>query len=296
MSTKLSIIIVNYNSTADLLRCLSSIRSTEEEDQLQVVVVDNASADQSSLENELRSFSSELLLNQENEGFARACNRGIRHCEASFFLLLNPDVIVHHRAIGRTLDYLRTRPGTGVTGCRILNPNGSLQLACRRSIPTVRNSLYRFLGLSRLFPESREFGAYNLTCLDEHETQPVEAVSGSFLMFRRELIEKIGLLDEQFFLYGEDLDFCYRALQAGWLVEYYADATVTHLKSRSADQDTAVNTRHFYNAMKIFYAKHYAPTANPLRNRLVRAGIELAHVARRTRQTLGGGGRVGSRR
>ena len=294
--TQLSIIIVNYNSTADLLRCLSSIRSTEEADQLQVVVVDNASADQSSLEKDLGSSSVVLLLNQENEGFARACNRGIRHCETPFFLLLNPDVIIHHGAVGRTLDYLRTRPGTGVAGCRILNPDGSLQLACRRSIPTVRNSLYRLLGLSRLFPSSREFGAYNLTCLDDRKSQPVEAVSGSFLMFRRELIEKIGLLDEQFFLYGEDLDVCYRALQAGWLVEYYAEATVTHLKSRSSDQNAAVNTRHFYNAMKIFYTKHYAPTANPLQNGLVRAGIELAHVARRARQHLGGGRRVASRR
>ena len=261
-----------------------------------MVVVDNASADQSSLQDELRCFSPVLLLNRENEGFARACNRGIRHCQAPFFLLLNPDVTVHHRALSRTLDYLRSRPQTGVVGCRILNPDGSLQLACRRSIPTVRNSLYRFLGLSRLFPRSREFGAYNLTCLDEHKTQPVEAVSGSFLMFRRELIEVIGLLDERFFLYGEDLDFCYRALQAGWLVEYYAEATVTHLKSRSSDQDTAVNTRHFYNAMKIFHAKHYAPTANPLQTRLVMAGIDLAHVARRVRQSLGGSRRVASKR
>ncbi len=294
--TQLSVIIVNYNSTNDLLQCLSGIRSTEEGDEVQVVVVDNASADQSSLENELGSFSPVLLLNRENQGFARACNRGIRHCNAPFFLLLNPDVIVDHTAIRRTLDYLSSRPQTAVVGCRVLNPDGSLQLACRRSIPTVRNSLYRFLGLSRLFPRSREFGAYNLTCLDEHETQPVEAVSGSFLMFRRELIETIGLLDEGFFLYGEDLDFCYRALQAGWLVEYYAEASVTHLKSRSSDQDTAVNTRHFYNAMKIFYAKHYAPTAHPLQTRLVMAGIDLAHVARRVRQSLGGSRRVASKR
>ena len=294
--TQLTVIIVNYHSTADLLQCLSSIRSREEEVQAQVVVVDNASADQSSLHSALGSFAPVLLLNQENEGFARACNRGIRHCETPFLLLLNPDVIIHHGAIGRTLNYLRTRPQTGVAGCRILNPNGSLQLACRRSIPTIRNSLYRFLGLSRLFPGSREFVAYNLTCLDEHKTHSVEAVSGSFLMFRHELIEKIGLLDERFFLYGEDLDFCYRALQAGWLVEYDADATVTHLKSRSSDQDTAVNTRHFYNAMKIFYAKHYAPTTSPLQNRLVTAGIELAHVARRVRQKLVGGRRVASKR
>ena len=294
--TQLAVIIVNYNSTNDLLQCLSGIRSTGEGDEVQMVVVDNASADQSSLENELGSFSPVLLLNRENQGFARACNRGIRHCNAPFFLLLNPDVIVDHTAIWRTLDYLSSRPQTAVVGCRVLNPDGSLQLACRRSIPTVRNSLYRFLGLSRLFSRSPEFGAYNLTCLDEHETHPVEAVSGSFLMFRRELIETIGLLDEGFFLYGEDLDFCYRALQAGWLVEYYAEAAVTHLKSRSSDQDTAVNTRHFYNAMKIFYAKHYAPTAHPLQTRLVMAGIDLAHVARRVRQSLGGSRRVASKR
>ena len=294
--TQLAVIIVNYNSTNDLLQCLSGIRSTEEGDKVQVVVVDNASADQSSLENELGSFSPVLLLNRENQGFARACNRGIHHCNTPFFLLLNPDVIVDHTAIRKTLDYLRSRPQTAVVGCRVLNPDGSLQLACRRSIPTVRNSLYRFLGLSRLFPRSPEFGAYNLTCLDEYETQAVEAVSGSFLMFRRELIEMIGLLDEGFFLYGEDLDFCYRALQAGWLVEYYAEAAVTHLKSRSSDQDTAVNTRHFYNAMKIFYSKHYAPTTHPLQTRLVMAGIDLAHVARRVRQSLGGSRRVASKR
>ncbi len=274
--TQLAIVIVNYNSTGDLLRCLAGIREDPAGNQVQVIVVDNASEGQPGLQDQLRPFSPELLLNGKNEGFGRACNRGIRHSSAPFLLLLNPDVVPHKGAIDKSLRYLKGRRRTGIVGCRVLNPDGSLQLACRRSIPTVGNSLYRFLGLSRLFPRNRKFGAYNLTYLDEDETHEIEAVSGSFLMFRRELADEIGLLDERFFLYGEDLDFCYRTLLAGWRVEYYAAASVTHRKGRSSDQNAATNTVHFFEAMKIFYSKHYAPAAHPLKTRLVMAGKRLS--------------------
>ena len=278
---QLAIIIINYNSTDHLIKCLASIREEPGGEHFHIIVVDNASEDQSCLKNKVHSFAPDLLLNQKNRGFAIACNKAIRYCSEEFVLLLNPDVVIHKNGISNSLNYLKSKARTGIVGCRVLNPDGSLQVACRRSIPTVRNSFYYFLGLSKLFPTNQELSSYNLTYLDEKKTNEVEAVSGSFLMFRRKLVDEIGLIDEQFFLYGEDLDFCYRALLAGWQVEYYSGAEVTHWKGQSSAQNVSKNTEHFFGAMKLFYMKHYAPTGHPVKTRTVIAGINLLHAIKR---------------
>jgi GT2 family glycosyltransferase len=294
MKNRLTVVIVAYNSADYLEDCLESLY-VQTGVPMKVVVVDNASADRSIFAAlEMRFPDLGILLNSENVGFAKACNRGITCFPASYYLLLNPDCVVLNSAVGKCLNHLESRSEIGILGCRVQNPDGSLQLACRRAIPRPSVAFSRLAGLSRLFPRSRRFGRYNYTYLDDRESHPVDAVSGSFLMFRSEVTEAIGLLDETFFLYGEDLDFCYRAMRAGWMVYYYSDAAVTHHKRKSSLQDPLANNFHFYNAMKIFYRKHYAGNTSQLKNRVVLLGIDCLYRLALLRNRLFGRSDVGS--
>lgn len=284
---RLGVIIVNHNSTDYLKKCVQSIYESADPSSYRVVVIDNASRDQD-FSNFSQYPSLEFILNCENVGFAKACNQGIRALDAKYLLLINPDCIVERDAIDHCLGYLEKRPSIGILGCRVNNPDGSLQLACRRSIPRPSAALYRFTGLSTLFPKSKRFGAYNLSYMEEDIPHEVEAVSGSFLLMRKEVIETVGLLDEDFFLYGEDLDLCYRALLGGWRVFYLPSAQVTHFKRVSSSRDAARANYHFYNAMRIFYEKHFAPEATLLEKWLVRSGIQGLHLFRRVRNAIAG--------
>ncbi len=295
MRNLLTVVLVAYNSADCLGECLESLYVETAVTRLKVVVVDNASADRSIFpELQARFPNLSILFNSENVGFAAACNRGITCFPADYYLLLNPDCVILENAVGKCLDYLESRPEIGILGCRVQNPDGSLQLACRRSTPRPSVAFYRLTGLSRLFPRSPRFGKYNYSYLDDGKPHPVDAVSGSFLMFRSGVTDAIGLLDETFFLYGEDLDFCYRATLAGWTVYYYADAAVIHHKRKSSSQDPGVNNFHFYNAMKIFYRKHYAAGAAPLKNRAVLLGIDCLYRLALVRNRVFGRKDVGS--
>ncbi len=291
---RLRIVIVNYNSSDCLEECLESISRETALQGVQVVVVDNAS-----VEGDLSRSQSlfpwvNFILNSKNVGFATACNLGLRKQSAHYYLLLNPDTIILDRAIERVLEFIVATPDAGIVGCRVENPDGTVQRASRRSIPTLENSFYQLLGLSRLFPRHLRFGRYNVRHLDPGESQPVEAVSGSFLMFRHAVLEQTSGLDERFFLYGEDLDFCFRALQHGWNNYYFAGARVVHRKSQSAHHVLDATTFHFYNAMKLFYDKHYGARHNALLRRIVHLSIDLLHFQKRLRQKLFRQGSPGS--
>ena len=291
---ELVIVVVSHNSTDYLEGCLASIAEETQGTDFQSVVVDNASTngDLSGLPDRYPGL--QVLRNKTNVGFAAACNRGINHCRADYYLLLNPDTRILNRAIDRTLQFLRPRRKTGIVGCRVLNPDGSLQLACRRSIPRPSTALYRFLRLSTLFPGSKRLAAYNLSFLHEREIQEVEAVSGSFLMFRTDVVRTVGYLDERFFLYGEDLDFCHRARQQGWEVLYYPGASILHYKGRSARTNPGLSARHYYRSMEIFYRKHYGPQAGSIQKAGVVAAIRLLYLGHRLRWALLGDRKVES--
>jgi O-antigen biosynthesis protein len=291
---KLGIVIVNYNSKDYLAGCLQSIHRETRETPFEVAVVDNAS-----LERDFRALRDAypdvaFILNSENRGFSTACNQGLRALNADFYLLLNPDSVVVDGALDRSVRFLLDHPRAGIVGCRVTNPDGSLQLACRRRIPRPSTAFYRLSGLGFLFP--RRFGVYNLADVDDGEPHEVEAVSGSFLLFRREVLETSGYLDESFFLYGEDLDFCYRALRRGWEVHYFPGARVTHFKRASSSTNIDAGNYHFYNAMRIFYRKHFAPQANPVERGLVLTGIQLLYWATSLRRLFPGKRGVGSAR
>ena len=191
-------------------------------------------------------------------GFAHANNLALQETDAEYVLLLNSDTVVLDNCLEESLDYMKTHPDTGVLGCKVVLPDNTLDKACRRSFPDFYVSFYRMTGLSRLFPKSKRFGRYNLTYLDEDETYEVDCVVGAFMLVRSKAIQEVGLLDETFFMYGEDIDWCYRIKAANWKIIYYSDAKIVHYKgsSFSKKQNTKL-TYEFYRAMYIFYNKHY---------------------------------------
>ena len=284
---RLTVVTVNYNSKDYLARCLESLQR-HTQGPFQSVVVDNASQDRDFTRLKRRFPAVQFLLNEKNLGFSAGCNRGIRACPARYYLLLNPDCHVEEGALDRCCAFLEAHPQAGIVGCRINHPDGTLQLACRRSIPRPRVALARMLGLSLLFPRNRSLARYNLTYLDPDQTHQVEAVSGSFLMFRHELLESSGWMDEQFFLYGEDLDFCYRAAQKGWEIYYFPEAQAVHHKGRSAERDPGPSLFHYYNSMEIFYRKHFLQEAGRVRAGLVIASIRLLYALKRWKARLSG--------
>lgn len=261
MPRDLSIIIVNYRTYDLTKQTIESVINKKHLFKYDIYVVDNASRD-GSLEKLEEDFQEEntndiikFIVNPENKGFSHANNLAIEESESKYVLLLNSDTEVQGDSLEKCLDYIVSDEKIGALGCKILLPDGSLDKACKRSFPTVSVSFYRMTGLSKLFPKSKRFGQYNLTYLDENGTYEVDSLSGAFMLVRREAINQVGLLDEDFFMYGEDIDWCYRLKQAGWKVVYHGDAQITHYKGGSGRESKALYE--FYNAMRIFYDKHY---------------------------------------
>ncbi|MGH2538682.1 MAG: glycosyltransferase family 2 protein [Candidatus Promineifilaceae bacterium] len=274
----LGIVVVNYNVCELLRRCLASVFASQGAVTFRVCVVDNASADGSVAMLEAEFPQVELVANTANVGYPAANNQGLRHLGAAgrprHYLLLNPDTEVPPAGLSRLVAYLDARPTIGVLGPRVALADGSLDLACRRGFPTPETSFYRMIGLSRLFPRSARFGRYNMTFLDEFETAEVDSVVGACMLVRGAAVDKVGLLDERFWMYGEDLDWAKRIKDAGWKVVYYPEVTVRHVKGASSRQNDRAQTE-FHRAMLIFYYKHYRPATGWLLHLLVIAGIAL---------------------
>jgi hypothetical protein len=266
----IAIVIVNYNVCNLLRRCLASVHRSKGDFTFAVCVVDNNSADES-VEMVRREFPGvQLIANKENVGYPTANNQGLKALgvevepdkrprlenQPRYCLLLNPDTEVPPHAFYQMIEYLDAHPDIGVLGPKLVLPDGGLDLACRRAFPTPTVSFYRMVGLSRLFPKSRRFGRYNMTFLDEDETAEVDSVVGAFMLVRTEAITEAGLMDERFWMYGEDLDWAKRMKDKGWKVVYYPEVTVLHVKRASSRQNRRA-TIEFYRAMLIFYYKHY---------------------------------------
>lgn len=255
---ELSIIIVNYNVKAFLQNCLSSILRSTEKINSEIIVVDNAS-DDGSVELIKKNFPQVKLIESKiNLGFSRANNLGLQVAQGRYICLINPDTIVEESTFHEMIKFMNEHPEVGLAGCKILNPDGTFQLACRRSFPTPWVAFTKIVGLSKFFPKSKIFARYNLTYLDENQSYEVDAVSGSFMFLRREVYEKIGGLDETFFMYGEDLDYCYRVKKAGFQVYYVHTTQIIHFKGESTKRSNIDEIKHFYEAMRLFVRKHLA--------------------------------------
>jgi len=312
----LGIVILNYN-TRELLRdCLRSVLDNQGDFSCQVCVVDNAS-DDGSADMVARAFPQvHLIRSPVNGGFSCGNNLGLRafgfhpccspgqEVRASegqydpaqpiarpliqlerptYALLLNPDTVVPSGALSGLLAFMDAHPEAGIVGPKLLLMDGSLDLACRRGFPTPEVSLWRMIGLSKLFPHSPRFGRYNMTFLDPDRVAEVDAVVGACMLLRAKAIEQVGLLDETFFMYGEDLDWAKRIKDVGWKVYYNPQVIVHHVK-RAASQHSARAQIEFNRAMRVFYTKHYKDCTPWWLDKLVRAGIGLRDRWERLRQ------------
>ncbi len=272
----ISVIIVNYNVREFLNNALISLFKSLEGYSSEVFVVDNAS-DDGSVELIQKNFSQvNLITNSTNIGFAKANNQALTQSKGKYLLLLNPDTIVQEDTIEKLIAFFESHNDAGMAGCKILNPDGSFQLPCRRSFPTPWTAFTKTFGLSALFPKSKLFARYNLTYLNPDETYEVDAVSGSFMMLKRELYEKIGGLDETFFMYGEDLDWCYRVQQSGWKVYYVPTTSIIHYKGESTKRSDIDELKVFYSAMRLFVRKHHA--GSPIFEWFIYSGIYVRKI------------------
>ena len=253
----LSVIIVSYNVRSYLEKLLHSAGEALEQIPSEIIVVDNASDDESARMVQETFPDTVLMRNDDNVGFARANNRALKRAMGDFIVLLNPDTVVNNETFASLLEAFEHFPEAGMVGGKVLNEDGSLQIGCRRSFPTPWVSFTRLIGLSKVFPGSRIFARYNLTYLDPDTGYALDAVSGSFMAVRKPVLEDVGYLDERFFLYGEDLDWCYRIRQSGWKIVYYPKASILHYKGRSSQENNWEHCKHFYDAMLLFAEKHF---------------------------------------
>lgn len=259
----LSIVVVNYN-VKDLLEvCLRSVFASEGGLGLEVFVVDNCSVDGSADMVAAHFPKVRLIRSPHNGGYACGNNLALRTIASRgqlprYVLLLNPDTRLPFDALKLMVDFMDAHPDAAASGPQLRRPDGSLDLACRRSFPSPSISFYRLLGLSKLLPRSERFARYNLTYRDPSEVMEVDSVVGAFMIVRGEVLRCVGLLDEDFFMYGEDLDWAFRIKAAGWRVLYNGAVTVLHHKGESSKQRSGRSVIAFYKAMLLFYRKHYA--------------------------------------
>ncbi len=251
-----SIIIVAYNSCDFLPACLKSVRDACEGVESQIIVLDNGSSEP--ILPEIKKFFPEVLWldSKENLGFGKGCNLAEKHATKPYLFFINPDTIISKNAFHEMLQFMEEHPESGTVGCRILNEDGSLQWACRRSFPTIVSAVSKTIGLAALFPKNKTLASYNMTYADPDEMTEVDAISGSFFCMRRDLYEKLGGFDEDFFMYGEDLDLCFRAKVAGCKNYYTPSTNILHFKGQSCRTRRWDSYLDFYKAMLIFVKKH----------------------------------------
>jgi GT2 family glycosyltransferase len=255
---ELSVIIVAFNCRRYLAPCLDSLERENESLPLEVVVIDNASTD-GSREMVAHEYPwVRLVQGGGNVGFSVANNRGIEIATGRHILLLNPDTVVDFGALRSAVEELDRRPDVGMIGVKLVKPDGSLDHACKRGFPTPLASLSHFTGLSRRFPRGR-FAGYTAGAVGEDEISLVDAVNGAFMLVRREALADVGRLDESYWMYMEDLDWCYRFGQAGWGVLYWPRVSVVHVKGGSSGNARTWRTNYaFHLGMWRFYREHYA--------------------------------------
>ncbi|RBQ22661.1 Glycosyltransferase AglG [Candidatus Methanobinarius endosymbioticus] len=279
-----SIIIVNYKTFELTKDAVESVLNTVKSS-FEIIIVDNDSQDDS-YENLRNVFNEEInnniiktIANSTNKGFAAANNLGIKISKGKFVLLLNSDTIVKKGSIDDTLKYIKNHDDMGAIGCKIVLPNGKLDKACKRSFPNPKNSFYRLFGFSKVNKNSQS-DDYNFDNFDDKGIYEVDSLVGAFMFVRKETIHQIGLLDEDYFMYGEDIDWCYRIKEGGWKVLYYGAAEIIHHKGSSSKKQKNKLIYEFYRAMYLFYNKHYKNKYSFLTRLMVYIGISFLFIVK----------------
>lgn len=262
----LSVIIVNYNTKDLLQKCLESVFASQTNFQFEVIVSDNGSTDES-VEMVRNNFPQvRMIENNANLGFSGGNNVALRKVSGRYFLLLNSDTEVRKDTLDLSVKYMDEHPEVGVMGCKVLLPDGNLHEASRRRFPDPANAFLRLFGL-------RKFSNYNYQNIPADREMEVDSVVGAYLLIRKSVTDEVGLLDEEFFMYGEDLDWCWRVKAAGYKVMYYPGTEITHFLYGSSQAVAFRSVRWAHEAMKIFYRKHYSAEHSFLFNQFVYLGI-----------------------
>ena len=270
---KLSIVIVNYNVKYFLEQCLYSVRTAITGLDAEVWVVDNHSTDGSIEYLRPRFPEVNFIENQDNPGFAKANNQAIRMSSGEYVLLLNPDTVVGEESLRSLCYFMDEHSEAGGIGVKMIEGHGQFLPESKRSFPSPWVSFCKIFGLSKLFPQSHLFARYGLQYLDKEKIHEVEVLAGAFMLLRREALDKVGLLDEAFFMYGEDIDLSYRVVQGGY-TNYYIPERLLHYKGESTKHGDIKYVKAFYGAMLIFYRKYY-PQSSWLMSLLIQFAVLL---------------------
>ena len=269
---RLSVLIVNYNVKAFLDQCLRSVRAASRNLDVEVIVVDNASTDQSGEWITAQFPEVRWIASPTNLGFGRANNLALREATGDVVLYLNPDTVVPEDNFATALAYLADHPEVGSLGCRMIDGTGEFLPESKRALPTPSVALYRLLGLSSLFPRSPRFARYYLGHLPEDQNAEVDVHCGAWMMVRKPILDQLGGFDEAYFMYGEDIDLSYRIQKAGWQNHYLATSPIIHYKGESTKHATWKYVKTFHEAMDIFARTHFAGRAAAF-SALIRFGI-----------------------
>lgn len=281
---KLSVVIVNYNVRYFLEQCLRSVKKAiGDRDDIEVFVVDNDSVDRSQQMVKEKFPDVRLIESDVNLGFSKANNLAIGEAAGEYILLLNPDTLVQEDTFNKCIDFMDSTPKAGALGVKMIDGKGKFLPESKRGLPTPEVALYKILGLNKLFPRSRKFGKYHLGYLPENDVNEVEVLSGAFMFIRRSVLEEIGTLDEEYFMYGEDIDLSYRITKAGYKNYYFPETSIIHYKGESTKKASVNYVLVFYRAMIIFSNKHYRGGYEKALNMLIslaiylRAGVAIAY-------------------
>ncbi len=254
---KLSIIIVNYNVRYFLEQALLSVQKATKNLATETFVVDNNSVDDSVRMVAEKFPDVHLIANKNNPGFSKANNQAIRLAKGEYILLLNPDTLVEEDTFDKCVAFMEAHPKAGGLGVKMIDGSGNFLPESKRGLPTPMTAFYKTFGFSKLFPKSPIFNRYHLGFLDKDKTHEIEILAGAFMLMRKSVLDKVGLLDETFFMYGEDIDLSYRIIKGGYKNYYFADTTIIHYKGESTKKGSLNYVKVFYNAMIIFAKKHF---------------------------------------
>ena len=277
MKNSVSLLIVSYNVRQYIAHAIDAIIKSDLDD-FEIIIIDNNSFDNTASYlkerySHLRQI--KIVQNQENIGFGKAINQAASLAKGQYYLILNPDTIIQEETISTLKEYLDSNPEVGMVGPKILNADGMLQLACKRSFPTLGVALPKLLGFSRIFPKSKWAGKYNLTYLDEDEISSVDAISGSCMFIRSFLFHELKGFDERFFMFGEDLDLCSRIWKNNYEIHYVPTTQIVHYQGESVKSAPFDSINAFYNAMILFVDKHFSFGAGWLMKFAIRCGIYI---------------------
>lgn len=257
---KISIVIVNYNAKLLLENCLNTVVNACKNISSEIIIIDNASTDGSEVYFKNKFNQVKFIWNKENIGFSKANNLALKQTNSDYTLFLNPDTLIPEDCLEKCIHFFEHNKDCGALGVKMFNEDGDYLKESKRGFPGPATSFYKMIGLYKLFPGSKIFAKYYEGHLDKNKNNPVDVLSGAFMMLSKQALEKVSGFDEQFFMYGEDIDLSYRILQAGFKNYYFAETEIIHIKGASTNKKKSSYTTYFYGSMKLFAKKYYSST------------------------------------